>query len=156
MRTASTTGDGKWGRLLKMTPDRVAFVLTALAAVVVLLTRVRLGGSEDSTAGRLAIPRGLVNTHTTAGVVALLVWCYFLFLNGDSLVGLIGLVLWWITVIAGLLILLRWKPARGRHASAGGSDTWSEGPGLSVLAHVGLAVGAAIWTVLYAMDKLGA
>jgi hypothetical protein len=40
-------------------------------------------------------------------------------------------------------------PSRGRHASQGGQDTWSEGPGLSILAHVGMLVGVAVFTYAY-------
>jgi hypothetical protein len=69
-------------------------------------------------------------------------------------IGWIGLLLWWITVVAGLLILARWMPAKGRHSSAPVADTWSEGPGLSVLAHVGLLVGVLIFTVLLLMGEL--
>jgi hypothetical protein len=137
-----------------VTPERIASVLTALAAVVVVLTRVRMS-SRDDTAGNLAIPRSLVNVHTVFGVLALAGWCTFLFSDaGGTLVGYVGLLCWWITTVAGLLILVRWVPARGRHASGPASDSWSEGPGLSVLAHVGLLVGSIVWTYLLAAGKL--
>ena len=45
------------------------------------------------------------------------------------------------TAVAGLLILVRWLPSRGKHAAEAREDTWSEGPGLSILAHVGMLVG---------------
>jgi hypothetical protein len=92
--------------------------------------------------------------HTVCGVLALVVWLYFLLGNASSWFGLIGLLLWWITAIAGLLILARWMPARGRHASGPAADSWGEGPGLSVLGHVGLVVGCLIWTALFALGKL--
>ena len=50
---------------------------------------------------------------------------------------------------AGLLILLRWLPSQGKHATGARDDTWSEGPGLSVLAHVGLLVGVLVFTWYY-------
>ncbi len=55
-----------------MTPFRITLVLTVLAAVVVVLTRVRL--AKDDGAGRLSIPHALLNTHTGAGVPAVLLW----------------------------------------------------------------------------------
>jgi hypothetical protein len=61
----------------------------------------------------------------------------------------VSLACWWLTAIAGLLILLRWLPSRGRHASVGGEDNWSDGPGLSVLAHVGMLVGVLVFTWYY-------
>ena len=45
------------------------------------------------------------------------------------------------TAIAGLMILVRWMPSKGKHSAAAVLDEWSEGPGLSILAHVGLLVG---------------
>ena len=51
--------------------------------------------------------------------------------------------------MAGLLILVRWLPSHGRHASGASEDTWSEGPGLSVLAHVGMFVGVCVFTWAY-------
>ena len=47
------------------------------------------------------------------------------------------------------MLLVRWIPSRGRHASNAIEDTWSEGPGLSVLAHVGLLVGVLVFTFAY-------
>lgn len=137
-----------------MTPDRIAFVLTALAAVVVVLTRVRLLSGDEEAAGRLDIPHGLVNVHTIFGVLALALWSTYLFADIDAAYGYAGLACWWVTTIAGLLILMRWMPAHGRHASGPAADSWGEGPGLSVLAHVGLLVGSVVWTYLLVADKL--
>lgn len=134
-----------------MTPFRITLVLTVLAAVVVVLTRVRL--AKDDGAGRLSIPHGLLNTHTAAGVPAVLLWSAFLF-TGTTLLGWLGLLFWWITVVAGLLILARWMPARGRHSSAPKADTWGEGPGLSILAHGGLLVGVIVFTAFLATGNL--
>jgi hypothetical protein len=132
---------------------RITFVLTALAAVVVVLTRVRLARGAGEAAGRLSIPRGLLNLHTAAGVPALLVWAAFL-ATERAVLGWVGLALWWLTVVAGLLILARWIPAHGRHSSGPVADTWGEGPGLSILAHVGLLVGVVIFTVFMVLGKL--
>ena len=136
-----------------MTPLLITWVLTLLAAVVVVLTRVRLSREDGDAAGRIAIPKAVLNLHTIAGVPALVVWVAFL-LTGTTVLGVVGLLLWWVTVVAGLLVLLRWLPAKGRHSSGPASDSWGEGPGLSVLAHVGLLVGAVIWTVFLALDKI--
>ena len=134
-----------------MTPFRITLVLTVLAAVVVVLTRVRL--AKDDGAGRLSIPHGLLNTHTFAGVPALGLWVAFL-ITGNTLLGWLGLVFWWVTVIAGLLVLARWMPAKGRHSSGPTADTWGEGPGLSVLAHVGLLIGVIVFTAFLATGNI--
>jgi hypothetical protein len=136
-----------------VTPLRITIVLTVLAAVVVVLTRVRLSKNGGEAAGRLSIPMGLLNTHTGAGLLALLTWVVFLF-TSSGVLGWVGLLLWWVTVVAGLLILARWLPAQGRHSSGPVADTWGEGPGLSILAHVGLLVGVVIFTVLLALGEL--
>jgi hypothetical protein len=130
----------------------ITVVLTALAAVVVVLTRVRLANDEGG-AGHLSIPTGLLNTHTFAGVPALLLWVAYL-VTGTAVLGWLGIVLWWVTVVAGLLILARWLPAKGRHAEGPQADTWGEGPGLSILAHVGLLVGVIVFTAFLALGEL--
>jgi hypothetical protein len=136
-----------------VTPLLTTIVLTVLAAIVVVLTRVRLTRNGGEAAGRLSIPHSLLNTHTGAGAVALVLWVLYLTL-GTLLLGLLGLLAWWVTVVAGLLILARWLPAKGRHSSGPRADTWGEGPGLSVLAHVGLLVGVVIFTVLLALGTI--
>ena len=134
-----------------MTPFRITVVLTVLAAVVVVLTRVRL--AKDEGAGRLSIPHGLLNTHTFAGVPAVVLWVVYL-VTEVAIVGWIALLFWWVTVVAGLLILARWLPARGRHSSGPTADTWGEGPGLSVLAHLGLLVGVILVTGFLATGNI--
>lgn len=57
--------------------DNVIWMLTALAAVVVPLTRMRLS-AVDQQAGHAQIPQATVNAHTITGVVALAVWVYYL------------------------------------------------------------------------------
>lgn len=130
----------------------IVYILTALAAVVVVLTRLRLKGERG--AGQLNLGRGLVTVHTAAGGLALGVWLLFLVADeetvmGGSATGIVALALWWVTVVAGLLILLRWLPSHGKHASSGTQDSWSDGPGLSILAHVGMLVGVCVFTYAY-------
>ena len=136
-----------------MSTEVIVYVLTALAAVVVVLTRLRLR-QDTGGAGRFRVGRRLVDVHTTGGVLALVLWV--LFLVGDSgtalgsaATGIVALACWWVVVVAGLLILVRWLPSHGRHASGASEDTWSEGPGLSVLAHVGMFVGVCVFTWAY-------
>ncbi|GAA1142679.1 hypothetical protein [Nocardioides aquiterrae] len=130
-----------------MSTEVIVYVLTALAAVVVVLTRLRLGRG-DGGAGRLRMGRGLVNVHTVAGGLALVLWVVFL-ATGNEVVGITALACWWIVVVAGLLILVRWLPSRGKHASDGQEDSWSEGPGLSILAHGGMLVGVLVFSWAY-------
>jgi hypothetical protein len=132
--------------------DVIVYVLTGLALVVVVLTRLRMGKGQG--AGRVFVGTLLLNFHTGAGALAIISWVPFLLLPedhvlGSPLVGIISLGFWWIVTFCGLLMLVRWLPSRGRHASEGFQDSWSEGPGLSILAHVGMLVGVCIFTFAY-------
>ncbi|MGC4109502.1 MAG: hypothetical protein QM747_03555 [Nocardioides sp.] len=135
-----------------MKPVIVVDVLTALSAVVVVLTRLRL--SQARAAGQHQVGMGTVNLHSGLGVVALVTWVWFL-LTGHSmsLVGVIALFFYWLTALVGLLILLRWMPTRGKHATASADDRWSNGPWLSILAHVGMLVGVVVFTWFYATQS---
>jgi hypothetical protein len=139
--------------LTPVTPLVITWVLTVLAAVVVVLTRVRLARDDGTAAGRLSIPKAVLDVHTVAGAPAVVVWVVFL-VTGLGVLGPVGLALWWVTVVAGLLVLVRWLPAGGRHSSGPATDSWSEGPGLSVLAHVGLLVGVIVFTVFLVSGNL--
>lgn len=132
-----------------MKPEYIVSVLTFLSAVVVVLTRVRL--SQSRAAGQHQVGMGTVNAHTGFGVVALVLWVYFLVTGHDhSLAGVVALFFYWLTALVGMLILMRWVPSRGKHASGSTDDSWSEGPGLSVLAHVGMVVGVLVFTWYFA------
>ncbi len=130
----------------------LVYVLTALAALVVVLTRRRLGGG--TSAGRLQISHRLALVHTVAGALAWVTWVVFLVFStdhplGSSTTGILALALWWLTTVVGLMVLARWMPARGKRASSAVTDSWSSGPWLSVLAHVGLLLGALVFTYAY-------
>lgn len=141
-----------------MSTEVFVYVLTALAAVVVVLTRLRL--RDRGGAGRIDIARGPVEVHTVAGTLALVLWVTFLVSRDHldestvSLIGIVALLLWWVVALAGLLILMRWLPARGRHAADGAEDTWSEGPGLSLLGHLGMVVGVLVFTYAYLVSAI--
>ena len=127
-----------------MTLDNVLWMLTALAAVVVLLTRMRLS-AVDQQAGHAQIPMFILNAHTVIGVVALAVWVYYLNSPSD-IVGLGALTAWWAEALIGVLILARWMPGGGRHAAPATDDSWAQGPSLSILGHVGMVLGVAFFT----------
>lgn len=135
-----------------MSTEVTVWILTALAAVVVVLTRLRLRG--DGGAGRFSISPWVLRGHFVAGLLALVLWVTFLAAPEDSalgggLVGILALAAWWVTALCGLLILTRWLPAKGRHVAGPVTDAWSKGPGLSVLAHVGMLVGVLVFTYAY-------
>ena len=136
-----------------MSPDQVVYVLTFASAVAMVLTRLRL--SRSRVAGQHQVGMGTVNLHTGCGRLALACWVAFLVTGHDSsLLGIVALLCYWLTAIAGIMLLMRWLPSRGKHASEGKSDTWSEGPGLSILAHVGMLVGVCVFTFAYMIEAV--
>ena len=134
-----------------VTPTKITLLLTALAALVVVLTRMRM--VKEKAAGRTSVSNRVVNVHTGCGVLAIGLWVA-MFVTEDRTLGAVALPLWWLTVVAGLLILVRWLPARGRHSSGPVADAWGDGPGLSILAHVGLLVGVLIFSAYLGLDKI--
>lgn len=135
-----------------MSLDNAVWMLTALAAVVVLLTRMRLS-SERAQAGHALVPLGIVKAHTVVGVLALAVWIYYLTSPGGT-VGKVSLVLWWIEVAIGLLILTRWMSRPSKHAADATGDSWAQGPALSILGHVGMLLGISFFSWIVLADKL--
>jgi hypothetical protein len=132
--------------------DYVVYALTFLSAVAVVLTRLRL--SRPGAAGQQEVGTGTVNAHTALGLVALALWVFFLVTgHRSSVVGVVALFFYWLLAIVGLLILTRWLPSRGRHASDAADDSWSTGPGLSILAHVGMLVGVVVFTWFFATQS---
>ena len=135
-----------------MSLDNAVWLLTGLAAVVVLLTRMRLS-SEQSQSGHALVPLAVINAHTLVGVAALAVWIYYL-TSPDGTWGALALVLWWLEVVLGLLILARWLTRPSKHAADTTGDSWAEGPSLSVLGHVGMLLGIGFFTWIVLADKL--
>lgn len=132
----------------------VAYVLTALGALAVVLTRLRLRHSHAGWP---------LAAHTGAGVVAIVLWLLFLAFPNDSflggaLVGVIALAFWWATTSAGLMLLVRWLPSRSRGKRAAdtvdAADSWTGTPWLSVLAHVGMLLGVLWFTWAYATSAI--
>lgn len=135
----------------------VVYVFTVLAALIVVLTRLRW--RQERVAGRAAVSSRWALWHTVCGVIGFVLWTVFLIAPsssalGGAAMGIFGLGFWWLVVIFGLLMLVRWLPSHGRHAGSGGRDTWSDGPWLSVLAHVGMLVIALVMTWAYLTQKV--
>lgn len=138
-----------------MSTALLVYLLTPLPGVVVILTRLRLGGPQ-SKSGRLEISPRVLNVHTVVGLLAGLTWIGFLLTGigsehkGNPIVGVVSLAMLWITAVTGLMILARWIRPRGKRAvQKVREDSWSSGPGLSILAHVGLLVLVLFFTWAY-------
>ena len=131
--------------------SNVTWFLTALGAVVVLLTRVRLGGTVvDGTghgAGRHGYSAVLLRLHTSVGVITLLGWVVAL-VTGLREIALVVLAGWWLLTLVGLLLLARWLPSHAKTLEDAQTDAWGSGAGLSVLGHVGMLVGVSYFTFI--------
>lgn len=124
--------------------ENVLWMLVALAAVVVLLTRLRLHANQEQ-AGHAQVSDGLINAHTVVGVLMLATGVLYLSWPSD-LKGYLAVAVWWAEAVIGLLVLARWLPGGGRHAAPPKDDSWAQGPFLSILGHVGMVLGVAFFT----------
>lgn len=125
-------------------------VLTLLGGLAVALTRLRL---RHTHAG---LP---LTFHTAFGGSAFVLWLVFLLTESgpdwNSLIGVAGLGCWWVTSIAGLVLLARWKPTGGGKRAAQlstAADSWSSTPWLSLIAHVGVFIGVGWFSYAYVMS----
>lgn len=137
--------------------SNITWFLTALGAVVVLLTRVRLGGNGASetprSSGVASFSSALLRVHTTVGVLTLLVWIVAL-VTVRKEIALAALAGWWLLAIVGLLLLARWLPSASKHAKDKATDAWGSGAGLSLLGHVGTVIGVSYFTFITITDRL--
>lgn len=136
----------------------IILLLVALGLAAVVLTRVRLS-KEEGVAGLAKVSPLVLNVHTFAGLIGFVLFALYVLGSGflgDSrdLVGILGLAFLWLAVVAGLAILARWMPTHGRHSQLAQDDDWAEGPGLSMIAHLGMLVGVSIMTVVYMLNKV--
>lgn len=135
-----------------MTIANLVWMLTALAAVVIMLTRSRLIASAKQ-AGVTETPEGLLNAHSVIGILAMAAWVVWLVGHSRAL-GWVAIVLWWALVVIGLMVLARWLPADGRHARGATDDGWAHGPWLSALGHIGMLLGVAFFTWVFISSRL--
>ncbi|GAA1557988.1 hypothetical protein [Kribbella lupini] len=137
--------------------SNVTWFLTGLGAVVVLLTRIRLGGESagerNRSSGVAGYSSALLRLHTVVGVLTLLVWIVALVTTRRE-VALAALAGWWLLAIIGLLLLARWLPSGGKHSEDKAADAWGSGAGLSLLGHLGMVVGVAYFTFIVLTDRL--
>lgn len=116
---------------------------TLLVALVVLLTWLRL--RRPGAHAGFFVPL----LHVTAGLVGLVIWVVFLAMPpsspfGSSLAGVIGLFFLWLVVVAGIFLMLRWRPSRGKRARAIAGAAGRGGAAISILVHIGTLV-SVVW-----------
>jgi len=114
----------------------LVYLATALVALVVLLTWLRLRRPDARAGGFVPV------LHVGAGVVGLVIWVVYLIMPlsspfGSSLAGVIGLFFLWLVVVAGMFLMLRWRPSRGKRAREIAPGAGTGGRAVSMLAHLG-------------------
>lgn len=127
------------------------WVLTALAAVVIVVTRLRLGGRAQSEGP--AASASLVQAHLGVGAITWVLWVVYLLAPEDMLlgtpeVGIVAIGGWWLLAGIGLTLLARWRRPRGRH-TGGHEGAPLTGLLLSVVGHVGMLLGVLQFTYAY-------
>lgn len=130
----------------------VVAVLTALVLAVVVATRVRLARDGSPWSGSHGLAAGV---HTLAGAVGVVGWVGYL-LTGQLEVGIASLFLLWLAALAGLVVVLAWRPRRHAGPRDGAeepsSDDRSRGVGGFVawaLAHTATLAAVAWFTWVY-------
>lgn len=93
----------------------------------------------------------ILNVHSIAGGIGLLLIALRLLevhSSGAAMwVAIIGMV---IASLIGLSFLARWRRSGGRHAVEVTGDSWTSGPWLSQIAHLGMMLGTVffVWAML--------
>jgi cytochrome bd-type quinol oxidase subunit 2 len=103
--------------------EDILWMLLALAAVVVLLTRLRLHANTQQ-AGHARVCDGLVDAHTVVGLLMLVAGVLYLASPSEAK-GCLAAVVWWAEAIIGLLVPARWLPGGGRHTAPATDDIWA-------------------------------
>jgi hypothetical protein len=126
--------------------ELLVYVLTIASLVVVVGTRLRLAGLRSAW---LAL-------HTWCGLLGFVVWGAFLVAPssskvGGSGVGVVGLGLFWVTSVVGLLLIQASRPGGGRRVA----EVRSRGAvWLAALVHVGMLVAWIFNTWAYASRRV--
>lgn len=128
--------------------DVVSYVLTGLAALIMVWTRLRLSQARGRSS-RSNAPSGLLTIYATCAALALIGWILFLVfpegsVAGDPLVGIVGLFFWWLGALIGLRMVTR-RPARGKHAAAAQTPAY----GSLLVAHLVLIFVVSYFTYAY-------
>ena len=124
------------GHTARLSTEIIVYILTVLAAVVVVLTRLRLGQAATPPPASSRSAGGCLLLHTASGAVALVLWVVFLAFprrtrsSAARWSGSWRSGFFWLTAIVGLLILMRWLPTRGKHAVGQRRRQLERGPGV--------------------------
>ncbi len=132
----------------------LAWLLLALGALVLVLTQVRLRSSKGGR-GMTDIAPAAINGHTGLGLLAgVIVALRLLGLHESGTATWVAIVAMAIAALLGLAFLARWRGSGGRHSVAVEGDSWTSGPWLSQIAHIGYALGTVVFIWLLLSDRV--
>lgn len=131
-----------------------AWILVALAALVLVLTPLRLRASRNQE-GMVDFSDWALNLHSITLVIGLgLIVLRLLDIHESTMATWLAILALVIASLIGLSFLARWRRPRSRHAVDFAGDSWTRGPWLSQVAHVGLTIGTVLFTWLLLADKI--
>lgn len=132
----------------------LAWILVALATLVLVLTPVRLRGSRGAR-GMTDFSPWALNAHSITLFIGLaLIVLRLLDVYSSTIATWVAIVCLVIASLIGLSFLRRWSRTGSRHSAAFEGDSWTRGPWLSQLAHIGLTVGTVIFAWLLLTDRI--
>lgn len=132
----------------------LAWILVALAILVLVLTPLRLRGARGRE-GMVDFSGWALNLHTITLFVGLaLIALRLLGVHESSFATWVAILALAVASLIGLSFLARWRRSGSRHAVAFGGDGWTRGPWLSQIAHIGLAIGTVVFAWLMLADKI--
>lgn len=132
----------------------LAWILVALAILVLVLTPLRLRGARGQD-GMVDFSGWVLNLHSITLFVGLaLIVLRLLGVHESGFITWVAIIALVIASLIGLSFLARWRRSGSRHAVAFSGDGWTRGPWLSQIAHIGLAIGTIIFAWLLLADKV--
>lgn len=140
-----------------MPTQLIVWICTALALVVVVVTRVRL--HAGTVGGQRPVNRLTLDGHTVVGLLAVVLWATFLLAPegswaGGAGLGIVAVGCWWVCAALGIALLTRWLPARGRHSGDAAAEAPTGGLVLSLLGHLGMLAVTLWFTWLYLVSAV--
>ncbi|MGO1167449.1 MAG: hypothetical protein ACTMHL_12630 [Janibacter sp.] len=132
----------------------LAWILVALGALVLVLTPLRLRRARGQE-GMTNFAPWVLNLHTLAAFIGLgLITLRLLGVHESGAATWAAIIAMVVAALIGLSFLARWRRSGSRHSVDFEGDTWTRGPWLSQLAHIGFVIGTLIFTWMLLGDTI--
>lgn len=131
-----------------------AWILVALGVLVLVLTPLRLRRSTGER-GMTDFSGWVLNAHSITLFVGLgLIWLRLLDVYTSTAATWLAIICMVIASLIGLSFLGRWRRTGSRHSEAFRGDSWTRGPWLSQIAHIGVTLATIIFAWMLLADKI--